>query len=105
MPRLDRIGDGPERVALLPAELGVIAVELGRVLDIGSTDDVLAHARLRSRTVNGFSIAPEAVHRRRLQGARKSMQFRRRIAAGRPRRRSDPRAAHAGRLYWSPGNR
>ena len=48
LPGLDRVGDRPERVALLPAELAVVAVELRRILDIGSTDDVLAHARLRS---------------------------------------------------------
>src|SRR5262245_59191574 len=68
LPWLDRIGDGPERVALLAAEILVVAVELGRVLDIGPADDVLAHARLRSavcRTIyhrpGGRSIAHNRV--------------------------------------------
>ena len=34
MPGLDRVGDGPQRVALLAAELGVIGFELRRVVDL-----------------------------------------------------------------------
>ncbi len=43
LPGLDRIGDGPERVALLAAELVIVGVELRRVLDVGSSDHVFAH--------------------------------------------------------------
>ena len=43
LPWLDCIGHRPERIALRPAELGVIGIELGRLFDIGSTDHVLAH--------------------------------------------------------------
>src|SRR5207253_7030860 len=37
------VRDRPERVALLPPKIAVVALELRRVLDVGSTDHVLAH--------------------------------------------------------------
>ena len=43
LPRLDGIGDGPERVAVLGAEPVVIGFELRRIRDIGPADHVFAH--------------------------------------------------------------
>ncbi len=50
LPGLDRVGHRPQRVALLAPELGVIGVELRRVVDIGSTDHVLAHLLVSAKS-------------------------------------------------------
>ena len=43
LPRLDRIGDRPQRAGFEPLQFLVVGRQLGRVLDIGPADDVLAH--------------------------------------------------------------